>query len=286
MGVLGLHPPPPIHLYSSCPLLNDEGNWWVMSVKILVAIHNEKSSIDRIQDNLYIPIQVGKVSGPVFKVKCQGDDTGENISSKNKNYCELTGLYWGWKNLSYDYLGICHYRRFFSTKFFGNKWDRILTEKQAEKILENTNVILPAKRNYIIETNYTQYIHAHHKADLDTTRQILSEKYPEYIAAFDNYMSKTEGHHFNMFVMRKDILDGYCTWLFDVLFELEKRLDISTYDDYNKRVFGFVSERLIDTWLDTNKISYAEVPTLFMEKQDWIKKGYNFLARKFRAKYE
>ena len=82
-----------------------------------------------------------------------------------------------------------------------------------------------------------------------------------------------------MFVMRRDVFDSYCTWLFSVLFELEKRLDISSFDPYNKRVFGFVGERLLDVWLENNVIMYREQNVSFMEYQNWLKKGGLFLKR-------
>jgi hypothetical protein len=97
-------------------------------------------------------------------------------------------------------------------------------------------------------------------------------------------MKRTIGHRFNMFIMKKEKFNDYCSWLFDILFELEKRLDISQYNQNDSRVFGFVSERLIDVWLETNSIKYKEIPCMFMEKQNWIVKGFNFLKRKFGAK--
>ena len=84
-----------------------------------------------------------------------------------------------------------------------------------------------------------------------------------------------------MFIMKKELLDSYCQWLFDILFELEKRLDISDYSANDKRVFGFVSERLMDVWIGTNQVEYQEMPVIFMEKQNWVVKGGNFLKRKF-----
>ena len=186
------------------------------------------------------------------------DNTGDNISSKNANYCELTGLYWAWKNLDADYIGLAQYRRHFSIKRGSKDRHDILTKEQAERLLVSSDVLLPIPRNYWIETNYSQYAHAHHAIDLDTTRQILVERYPEYIPAYDRIMKKTTGHRFNMFIMKRDKFDAYCTWLFDVLFELESRLDISEYNDNDKRVFGFVSERLLDIWLETNQIKYKD----------------------------
>ena len=69
-----------------------------------------------------------------------------------------------------------------------------------------------------------------------------------------------------------------------VLFELEKRLDISEYSDNDKRVFGFVSERLLDVWIETNGVKYKDIPYIFLEKQNWITKGVNFILRKMNKK--
>lgn len=246
-------------------------------IKIIIATHKKYQMP---KDSMYLPIQVG-AEGKA-DLGYTKDNSGDNISAKNANYCELTGLYWAWKNLEADYIGLAHYRRHFCLKSSkGDKWEKILTKEQLEPLLEKKSIILPNPRNYYIETNYDQYIHAHHAEDLDTTREILQEKYPEYIPIYDNYMKRTIGHRFNMFIMRKDLFDAYCEWLFDILFELEKRLDISDYSQNDARVFGFVSERLIDTWIEGNKLDYQELPVEFMEKENWLKKGSAFLKRKF-----
>ena len=83
-------------------------------------------------------------------------------------------------------------------------------------------------------------------------------------------MKKTSGHRFNMFIMKRDKLDSYCEWLFDILFELEARLDISEYSANDARVFGFVSERLLDVWIYTIDFEYKVIPYVFMEEQNWI----------------
>ena len=231
------------------------------------------------KDDIYLPIHVGAYGKD--SIGYIRDDSGDNISKKNLNYCELTGLYWAWKNLDSQYLGLVHYRRHYTVKRIGNKWNRILTRCQLEKLLENNSIILPPKRNYFIETTYSQYAHAHHAIDLDVTRKIIKEKYPEYIVAFDNCMKSTKGHKFNMFIMKKEYINSYCEWLFDILFELENRLDISDYSQNDLRVFGFVSERLLDVWLITNKLKYKEISVMFMEKQNWFIKISKFLNRKF-----
>ena len=248
-------------------------------VKVIVASHKDYWMPS---DEMYVPLQVGAEGKE--SLGFTPDNTGDNISSKNPNYCELTGLYWAWKNLSCEYLGLAHYRRHFTAIRSTDDRRDVLGLDQARELLSNADVLLPKRRNYVIETNYKQYIHAHHAIDLDETRRIIEERYPDYLAAYDASMKKTKGHRFNMFIMKKTLADQYCTWLFDILFELEKRLDISEYSDNDKRVFGFVAERLLDVWLDANRIKYRDIPYMYLEKQNWIAKGVKFVARKFKGK--
>lgn len=248
------------------------------SIKVIVATHK---SYWMPSDALYLPVQVGAEGKS--DLGYTPDNTGASISDRNANYCELTGLYWAWKNLDCDYLGLVHYRRHF-TLFSGTNDRRdVLNLDQARSLLQKNDVLLPKKRNYWIETNYQQYVHAHHAEDLDETKRILSERYPEYLNAFETVMKKTDGHRFNMFVMKRELLADYCGWLFDILFELEKRLDISSYSDNDKRVYGFVSERLLDVWLTKNEIKYKDIPYIFLEKQNWVTKIASFLKRKLEG---
>ncbi len=251
-----------------------------MKIRIIIATHKKYWMP---KDEMYIPLHVGREGKP--DLGYVGDNTGDNISSKNANYCELTGLYWAWKNLDADYIGLAHYRRHFTAhRHLGIHRDKVLTQIEAEGLVRESDVLVPVPRNYWIETNYNQYAHAHHAIDLDTTREILTERYPQYIKAYDDSMKRTKGHRFNMFIMKRNRFDDYCSWLFDILFELERRLDISSYNANDSRVFGFVSERLLDVWLETNGIAYRELPYMFMEKQNWFVKGSRFIKRKMTAK--
>lgn len=230
-------------------------------------------------DPVYVPVQAGaagKESIPGFL----RDDAGEAISEKNPNYCELTALYWAWKNLDCGWLGLAHYRRHFATKRGGDKQSRVAAGDDLVAVLETSPVVLPKQREYFIETNWSQYVHAHHECDLVTTREILEETHPEYLEKFNEVMNRTHGHRFNMFIMRRDIADDWCEWLFGVLAELERRLDISEYSPNDARVFGFVAERLLDVWVECNGIEYAEMPVVNLESQHWVKKGASFLQRK------
>lgn len=250
-----------------------------MKVTVVVAAHKPYGMPD---DPLYLPLHVGAEGKEPFGLA--GDDTGENISAKNPTFCELTGLYWAWKNLDADYIGLAHYRRHFGRRGKGEPLSRVLTEEQAVRLLEGKDGILPQKRKYYIETLYSHYAHTMHVEPLDTAGEIIREKYPAYAAAFEGLKTRTSAHMFNMLILRRDHLDAYCTWLFDILFELEKRVDTTSYDAFHGRFFGRVSELLLDVWLSEQGLDLAEVPVIGMEKTNWIKKGGSFLLAKFFGK--
>lgn len=255
-----------------------------MNIKILVATHKKYRMPN---DNCYLPIHVGKFEKE--DIGYIGDDTYDNISKKNPYYCELTGLYWGVKNLKCDYIGIVHYRRYFSSKKLNNalktdKFDSILGEDEVRKLLINNDIILPKKRKYYIENLYSHYSHTHYASHLDKTRNILMEYFREYVEEFDIVMKRKSAHMFNMFIMKKELAEQYCDWLFFVLNKLEAEVDISSYDTFQARLFGRVSELLLDVWIEHNKLNYTEVPYIHIEKINWIKKGKSFLVSKYYGK--
>mgnify|MGYP002868830390 CR=1 FL=1 len=145
-------------------------------------------------------------------------------------------------------------------------------------------MLVPKRRNYVIETGYDQYCHAHPREGLDLALELAGRTGPAYQAAAEGLKKRTWTHLFNMFLMRRDLLDRYCSWLFPILFEMERQLDISGWSANDRRVYGFVAERLLDVWLEAENIEYREVPVMFMEKQNWVKKGGAFLKRKFFAR--
>ena len=254
-------------------------------IKIIIATHKK---YEMPKSNIYIPVQVGANNKETIE-NYQRDDNGENISNKNPYYCELTGLYWAWKNLNADYIGLSHYRRHFSTKKrlpkdVRGRIDSVLNENEVENILNHTDIILPKKRKYYIENLYSHYQHSLYIEPLDETKKIIEEKYPQYLEEFEKLHNRTSAHMFNMFIMKKELLDQYCTWLFDILSELEKRIDITKYDAFHARFFGRVSELLLDVWINTNNLKYKEVKVIDIEKVNWFKKGSSFLIAKFTGK--
>ena len=246
-------------------------------IKILIACHRPCPVPD---EPCYLPVEVGAALHTQPIPGFTPDNTGDNISEKNKNYCELTALYWAWKNLDADAVGLVHYRRYFAGRPFSKQPAQ---EADFRKALDRAPILLPVKRHYWIETNYSQYVHAHHEQDLVVTRLVLAERCPKYLPAYDSEMKKRSGHRFNMFVMRREFLDAYCAWLFGILFEVERRLDISDYSANDRRVFGFLSERLLDVWVKKNGLRYAEAQVINLESQRWLKKGAAFLKRKLKG---
>jgi hypothetical protein len=251
-----------------------------MDIKILVATHkNYKMPAD----GVYAPIHVGRAGKK--DLGYLGDNTGDNISAKNPSFCELTGLYWAWKNLDCDYIGLCHYRRHFSLKsgrslFAKEKIDYVLKREEISALLDEYDVVLPTKRNYYIETIHSHYKHAHNIRDLELTRSIIETLYPAYIPSYERVMSGRKLYLFNMFIMKKLQFDAYAQWLFDILFQLEKEIDISSYDDYQKRVLGFISERLFNVWIENQNLKSCHIPVINLERVNWINKIYKFVLRK------
>ena len=222
-----------------------------MSEKITIYVATHKKA-EFPKENIYKPIRVGSaLNSDDFGY--QRDDTGENISNKNKSFCELTATYWIMKNDKSDIVGLTHYRRYFFKKHKNNKLENVLSEQDIREILKDKDIIVP-NSTFIIKHNAEKsWEKTHIKKDYDECRKIIAEKYPDYVEAFEQFSKSRFLYICNMFIARKEIFDEYYKWLFDILFELEKRTDISNYDDYNKRLFGFMSERLFNVWLLKHK---------------------------------
>lgn len=222
------------------------------------------------------------------------DDSGnDNISEKNSNFCELTGLYWIWKNgteKGNDITGLVHYRRYFTTKcndilytYFGIK-PEILPFNKIQKALLKSDVILPVPEK-IYRTVRQSYVDVHNKEDLILTRHSISEVSPEYLDSYDKVMDSHKYYYANMMICNKKILDAYSEWLFPILFNLEGKIDVNKYTDaYQRRVYGFLSERLLQVWVNHNHLKVSEFPvfntesrrmTIFGKNKNRVRKLYS-----------
>ena len=179
-------------------------------------------------------------------------------------------------------MGLVHYRRYLSLNH-QKSLDTVLSSEQVADLLKDHDIVLPPKRRYYIETNESHYLHAHEHEPFEVMRQVIHQDYPEYAPAFEKVMKRTWAHMFNMFIAKSAIFDEYTDWLMDVLFEVEKRTDITGYTPYEQRIYGFISELLMDVWVEKNEINYTEVPVMFMGKQHWVKKITSFLMGKIKG---
>lgn len=226
-----------------------------MKTEIYIATHK---AYDFPQHLSYIPIHVGKALTDL-NLGILGDNTGDNISELNKSFCELTALYWMWKNSDADILGLVHYRRHFSQADNGIQFlnSEILDPSILENLDQNT-IILPkisvfkAKKIFPISVK-KQYISDHYNNDWQTLKNIVLKIYPEYTHAFTQVEKGNKVYLCNMAIMHRQWFDKYCNWLFDILFTCQKEIDISTYDNYQKRIFGFMSERLLNVFIYKHK---------------------------------
>lgn len=228
------------------------------------------------QTDGYFPIFVGKNSENLKKSYIGNlsytDDGGENISYKNPFYSELTAQYWIYKNIkNVDFKGLVHYRRFFS-----GKGQNLITKKEISEILSFNDVILPNKVFSKYNVYNTYKLH-HNIKDLDGIRKVLNDKYPEYLPNFDKVMKRHGYHSLNMLIAKKDVFDKYSGWLFDVLFASESIIK-SADDSYQQRVYGFLSERLLDVWVETNNLSVYELDVTNTE-QSLTSKYYELSKR-------
>jgi len=149
-----------------------------------------------------IPMEIGAACRNNFKYMIRDNQGSDNISEKDKTYCELTGLYWIWKNDKTPISGLCHYRRIFKI----NKSGIIKNLKKYD--------IIVSKHCNVHPTLEEQYISAHIKSDWDTMINILSELYPEYIPTAKSVFNGKKGFFCNMFISERETLEKYCEWLF------------------------------------------------------------------------
>lgn len=245
---------------------------------LLVAYHKDHYTLN-FAKKYFEPIHVGKSNSSV-ELPIQGDNTGENISSKNSNYNELTALYWAWKNLDADFYGLMHYRRYFclrddsrlfrrqqyqlkklfkiKDKFvdYKNKTNVKNIEKEFEELdnyfkknaTENT-IFVPKKIEFSDMTIKSHYGIYHDIKDWEIVTDIIVNKHPEYKKTWEDFENQKWMYGFNMFVMSKNNFSNYLEWLFDVLSEVENKSDMNSKDAFQSRLCGFISERLFNFYL-------------------------------------
>jgi lipopolysaccharide biosynthesis glycosyltransferase len=244
-------------------------------INIAVCFHKEAPYI---KSEYIQPVQVGAALSNKKLDFCVQDDDGENISAKNKSWCELTALYWQWKNVHAEYYGLFHYRRYlsFNPEPSGSYQDHLpdaefvrrhsLSDIEIERFCQKYDIItapnwsihpvgLPNK----IMSSYEFYAKSHHSKDLDSVLEIIKFKFPEfYIPTLESIYSNV-AFFGNVQIMKSEYFQEYCKFLFGVLEEAEKAIDISKYDHYQKRIWGFIAERLANAYLNYAQKKYKNL---------------------------
>ena len=255
-----------------------------MKIQLYVVSHSEEDIKTIRNDEIYTPLFVGR-NGKDNLGFCSDDSFEGNISSKNKDYCELTGLYWMWKASDADVIGLCHYRRYFK-----GKNTKLIEKDEIIKYLSEYDIILPKKTD-LIKGSYWETYEGHHLYPaLKITREILEEKSPEYLETFDKMLNQSSFSNYNMFIAPKSIVNDYCSWVFPILEEVENRINVDEYP----RVFGLISEAIFNVWIEYHHLKIKETPLYFLggklrfrmalSNNILLRKSYQFLYYKFFKK--
>jgi hypothetical protein len=203
------------------------------------------------------------------------DDAGENISEKNFCYCELSAMYWLWKNSSADYKGLCHYRRYFSRqdRIYMKEWSvtrlgklrsEILSEQEIQGYLKDHDAILVQPYLPYPDTEQTDLERYCYAGDIDHLTEVITEYYPAYASSYHQVMQSKNLSHYNMLIASREIFDAYCEWLFDILEKVEKRCDITGYDVQHKRIYGYFGEVLLNVYLEKHQLKCKYVRALYV----------------------
>lgn len=242
------------------------------NIKILLCCH-KPSTLPPDPDGIFLPIQVGAAISDT-DLGMQRDDQlngqpCDNISEKNKSYCELTAMYWAWKNIKklypdLEYIGLNHYRRYFSFKRISpfnsfifcpeNSCQNYTVDKKKLRRMLAEGFSIVAKHQTSPYPLFTDYSVHHSREDACILHSVVCETFPEYVDSFDKIMCGNKLSPCNMFITSWEKFDSYCTWLFKILKDTERRIDVSNYTSYQMRCFGFMAERLFNVWLDRNHI--------------------------------
>lgn len=251
------------------------------SARMLVACHKPATVPT---DALYLPVQVGR-SLTETDLGLQSDNTGDNISHLNGSYCELTAVYWAWKNLDADALGLSHYRRYFVGTQAGPSGKGVLSAAEARELLARYDVVLPRPRNYVIETIESHYRNGHHGDDLDVLQGVVADLAPEYLEAYRRVFSGRKLSLYNMFLMDRSRFDEFASWLFPILQSVNSQIDYASRTSYQKRTMGYLGERMLNVWVAARardlKIGTRRVVNT--EGEPRLKKAVGLLRRKLRA---
>ena len=256
-------------------------------------------------DPLYIPgyktLLVGACKNNTFENDYIHDNIGENISEYNDSYCELTGLYWIWKNAQEDILGLVHYRRLFANikphfDFIGRHV--VFTNKEPYSFITREDVMRKLKKADVIvkQSEFRMksvekiFIRQLGKEMFDQISESVRRNNPEYMSTYERFCRSHSHINCNMFIGKRDILINYCEWLFPILTMIDSMHIEQCGERYHNREIGYVSELLFGVWLKYNNIKYTTAPVVFTEDPTvvngviYFKNLFSFIANRAEKK--
>ena len=232
-------------------------------IKILVGYHKPSKLY---KSDIFVPIHLGRAVASQMSKDGQlnskdyqwllenmiGDDTGDNISQLNRQFSELTGIYWAWKNYDKignpEYIGFMHYRRHLSR-------EALASYKEYEIIACEESYPYTLKEQFISVHGENPYIHFCETLSSDER------------TLFESYMNQKEGYFYNIFIMKKDVFFEYCSFLFDKLFKYHEKTNYSEMSYYNQRMPGFMAERLTGQFITQFNHTVKSFPVEFKEEE-------------------
>ena len=200
------------------------------------------------------PLELGAAVRTDFLYDLHDDMGNDHISQKDKLYCELTGLYWLWKNDTHEITGLTHYRRQFPIKL-----------NHIENVLKTHEIILPFKVRMPADLK-TQYLLTQPEDDWKIMCDVLKDMYPDYYKSAIKIFHRKCLIPYNMFISTHEIIDKYCEWLFPLLFKIEEKLDFTDRTEYQKRACGFMGELFLTLYVIHNDLKIKHIPISFMSE--------------------
>lgn len=248
--------------------------------KIVIATHKKYNMPS--DTELYLPVQSGAAISSVLGY--QRDNVGDNISCKNKEYNELCVMYWAWKNLDADYIGVVHYRRhFLSLSNTGNGINNCITLEEITELFKKYDIILPKKNRYpvSIEKHYI-YSYAGNKKilkeDLDSLRKAIQNVEPEFCKSLEKVLRSHSAHMYHMCIMKREHYNDYCKFMFSITDEIE---NIRGERNPSDRYIGGLSELILDIWIENKNLKIKELMILELEKDQIYKRIFKVARRMF-----
>ena len=232
-----------------------------MLLKIYVVTHKPCSIPS---DGILTPLHVGRTISP-YKDELswmQGDDTGANISSKNGSYCEMTAHYWIWKNVhDTEYVGVCHYRRFFGIDLSANTINDVLADAD----------VLMVEPSWHVDSVYSYFAKFMGAENMTILSMVMKKRFPGYFDTLEKICDGIKFHPFNMLLCRKGLFDDYCQWMFTILEECERYVKPAPYTNA-RRTLAYMAELLTGVYFIHRQLRIKTVP------YDMIENGQKVLV--------